>query len=509
MKNTTPSYRTVNTCEIQIPGPCCLVIFGASGDLTKRKLMPSLYLLHKNGMLPDRFFILGTGREKMTSEQFRAAMLAPVQETYHKEFDQHAWQTFSDKLSYAPIDYADAASYATGLRDKLLLLEREHQTNGTRIFYLAVPPTVFEDIINNLGSTGLSKEEQGHSRIVIEKPFGRDLASSRQLSSVLQKYFQERQVYRIDHYLAKETVQNILMFRFANSIFEPLWNRRYIDHVQITTAETLGVEHRAGYYEKSGVLRDMFQNHCFQLLAVVGMEAPPAFEADMIRDEKVKVFRSIRPIPLDHLGEHVVIGQYGKGMIGDSPVIGYREEEGVSKTSITPTFAAMKVYIDNWRWNGVPFYLRSGKRLAARRTEIAIHFKPVPHTMFPESVGGPIDPNTLVLRIQPDEGVSLMYQTKTPGSKVCLDPVIMDYSYPGGMELSAYEWVLLDCMLGDQMLFTSQDWVERTWSFLTPIIEELEQTATAETIPLYAAGSTGPSEAMRLLSRDNRQWRPL
>jgi len=509
MKNTPPSYRTVNTCEIQIPGPCCLVIFGASGDLTKRKLLPSLYLLHKNRVLPDRFFILGTGREKMTSEQFRAAMLAPVQEAYHKEFDQHAWQVFSDKLYYSPIDYANEASYAAGLRDKLPSLEREHQTGGTRIFYLAVPPTVFEDIINNLGSTGLSGDAQGNSRIVIEKPFGRDLASSCQLNTVLQKHFRERQVYRIDHYLAKETVQNILMFRFANSIFEPLWNRRYIDHVQITVAETLGVEHRAGYYEKAGVLRDMFQNHLFQLLAVIAMEPPPAFEADFVRDEKSKVFRSVRPWPLDHLDEFVVIGQYGTGMIDASPVPGYREEDGISVRSSTPTFAAMKIVIDNWRWNGVPFYLRSGKRLTSVATEIAIHFKQVPHAMFPETVGASIDPNTLVLRIQPNEGVSLMYQTKTPGSKVCLTPVIMDYSYPRSMELSAYEWVLLDCMQGDQMLFTSQDWVERTWSLLTPVIEKLEQTVTAETIPLYAAGSAGPPEAARLLSRDNRQWRPL
>jgi len=509
MKNTTPSYRTVHACEIQIPGPCCLVIFGASGDLTKKKLMPSLYLLHKNGVLPDRFFILGAGREKMTSEQFRAAMLAPVQEAYHEEFDRQTWQAFSEKLSYSAIDYAHEASYAEGLRDKLRPLEQKHRTNGTRIFYLAVPPTVFEDIINNLGSTGLSGEEQGNSRIVIEKPFGRDLASSRRLNGILQKHFQERQVYRIDHYLAKETVQNILMFRFANSIFEPLWNRRYIDHVQITVAETLGVERRAGYYEKAGVLRDMFQNHLFQLLAVIAMEPPPAFDADLVRDEKAKVFRSVRPWPLERLDEFVAIGQYGAGTVDASPVPGYREEAGVSAGSATPTFAAMKIFIDNWRWNGVPFYLRSGKRLAGRKTEIAMHFKRVPHAMFPETVGASIDPNTLVLRIQPDEGVSLMYQTKTPGSKVCLTPVIMDYSYPRSMELSAYEWVLLDCMQGDQMLFTSQDWVERAWSLLTPVIEKLEQTVTAETIPLYAAGSAGPPEAARLLSRDNRQWRPL
>ena len=344
---------------------------------------------------------------------------------------------------------------------------------------------------------------------MIEKPFGRDLDSARHLNQVLHEHFQERQVYRIDHYLAKETVQNILMFRFANSIFEPLWNRRYIDHVQITAAETLGVEHRAGYYEQSGVLRDMFQNHMFQLLAIIAMEPPPAFEAEMIHDEKVKVFRSIRSFQLDRLNEQVVIGQYDKGMALGSQVIAYREEEGISAQSITPTFAAMRVFIDNWRWDGVPFYLRSGKRLAGRKTEIAIHYKRVPHSMFPGTVGGPIDPNTLVLRVQPDEGMGLTYQTKMPGSKVCLNPVVMDYSYPPGVQLDAYEWVLLDCMLGDHMLFTRQDGVEQMWSVLTPVIEQLETKLSAKDIPQYAAGSAGPAEAMQLIEKDNRAWSPL
>jgi len=509
MDDSTPLYKTVNSCEIAVSKPCCLVIFGAEGDLAKRKLLPSLYRLYTSGMLSDNFFILGTSRTELGAERFRETMLAAVKEAMPASFDLKAWAGFSAMLYHSAFDYGDGPAYGSKLRDLLPMLEKKHQTRGARIFYLAVPPTVFEDIIENLGAAGLAREEAGSSRIVIEKPFGRDLESSQRLNSIVHRHFQERQVFRIDHYLAKETVQNILMFRFANSIFEPLWNRRYIDHVQITSAETLGVEHRAGYYEKAGVLRDMFQNHCFQLLAVVAMEPPPAFEAERVREEKVKVFRSLRPVALDRLNEHVVIGQYSKGMIGDAPVIGYCEEEGVSERSTTPTFAAMKIFIDNWRWNDVPFYIRSGKRLAARRTEIAVRFKPVPHTMFPESIGGPIDPNTLVLRIQPDEGMDLLYQTKLPGSKVCLNPVKMDYTYPRGVLLDAYEWVLLDCMVGDHMLFTSQDWVERTWSFLTPVIEKLGRTVTLETIPRYPAGSDGPVEAAALLTKDGKQWRPV
>ncbi|HAK59208.1 MAG TPA: glucose-6-phosphate dehydrogenase, partial [Nitrospiraceae bacterium] len=347
------------------------------------------------------------------------------------------------------------------------------------------------------------------SRIVVEKPFGRDLVTATDLDNTLHSYFQEDQIFRIDHYLAKETVQNILMFRFANALFEPLWNERYINHVQITASETLGVEHRAGYYEKSGVIRDMFQNHIFQLLAITAMEPPARFEAERVREEKVKVFRSVRPVPLDKLDEYIAVGQYGTGTLQGGPVAPYREEPGVSPHSGTPTFAAMKVFIDNWRWKGVPFYLRSGKRLAKRKTEISVHFRSVPHSMFPATVGGPIDPNVLVFTVQPDEGMSLTLQTKLPGSKVCLGPVAMDYSYPRGVHLDAYEWVLLDCMIGDQMLFTRQDGVEQTWSLLTPVIERLESPAERGDIAFYDSGSQGPENAARLIGRDGHAWRPL
>jgi glucose-6-phosphate 1-dehydrogenase len=357
--------------------------------------------------------------------------------------------------------------------------------------------------------TGLSQEDKGYTHIVIEKPFGRDLDSARRLNNVLKKYFEERQIFRIDHYIAMETVQNMLMFRFANSIFEPLWDRRYIDHVQITVSETLGIDYRVGYYEESGVIRDMFQSHILQLLALTAMEPPVAFEADRVRDEKVKVFRSIRPFMLDRLDEYVVIGQYGKGATNGKEVAAYREEKGVSQKSIVPTFAAMKVFIDSWRWNGVPFYLRSGKRLSSKKTEISIHFKSVPHMMFAKVMEESIEPNILVFRLQPDEGISLSFQTKRTGSRICLEPVFMDFVYQKGVLMSAYGWVLLDCMRGDQILFLRQEGVELTWSLLTPVIEKLESFTEVGKFPNYEAGSSGPDEARRLIERDGRSWRPL
>jgi glucose-6-phosphate 1-dehydrogenase len=371
---------------------------------------------------------------------------------------------------------------------------------------------VFPTIVRNLEVNGLSAlGTGGYPYIVVEKPFGRDLDSAIDLNRALDECFEEKQIFRIDHYIAKETVQNMLIFRFANSVFEPLWNRSFIDHVQITASETLGVERRAGYYEQSGVLRDMFQSHMFQLLAVTAMEPPVKFDADRVRDEKVKVFRSFKPFALDRINEEVVTGQYGRGSLHGETLPAYREEPGISPHSATPTFAAMKVFIDNWRWNGVPFYLRSGKRLSARKTEISIHFKKVPHLMFSTLVDEPIDPNVLVFRLQPDEGMNLAFQTKKPGSRICVnpDPVAMDYSYDKGVLLDAYEWVLLDCIRGDQMLFLRQEGIEETWRILTPLLEKLESTTESDKLPIYPAGSPGPEEARLLMARDGRSWRPL
>ena len=500
--------RTRAPCAVEIPGPCGLVIFGASGDLTKRKIFPALYRLRKNRYLPERFFILGTGRTEMSTDDFREKALSAVKSAFPNDFDPSSWNELVKRMEYCAIDYTVQETYAQSLKEKLLQLEKKYRTEGNRIVYLAIPPTLYESVISNLGTTGLSREEGGYTHVVIEKPFGRDLDSARRLNRIVRNSFDEKQVYRIDHFLALETVQNILMLRFANSIFEPLWNRGFIDHVQITASEALGVEQRAGYYEGAGVLRDMFQNHMFQLLALTAMEPPVAFGAEPVRDEKAKVFDSIKAFPLDRLSDVIVIGQYGKGKIGPSPVPGYREEKGISKDSVTPTFAAMKVLIDNWRWDGVPFYLRSGKRLSSRRTEISIHFKSVPHLMFSNTLEERIEPNQLVLRIHPDEGLSLFLQTKNPGSEVCLNPISMDFSYSKEVLMDAYEWVLLNCMHDDQLLFVREDGVEKTWSLLTPLMERLESTTAVDQFPNYAAGSSGPEEADLLIQRDGRTWRP-
>jgi glucose-6-phosphate 1-dehydrogenase len=494
-------------CRIAIPKSCCLVIFGASGDLAQRKLIPAIYRLFRQRLLPRGFIVLGVARTEMDSARFRELMAVGLRDAFPDECDEACWRDFSSRLHYRSIDYHDVASYRSTLGKVLPDLEREADTGGNRIFYLATPPGVYGDIVGTLYQSGLASQANSHVKLVIEKPFGHDLASSRELNTTLLDAFRESQVYRIDHYLAKETVQNILMFRFANSLFEPLWNRRYIDHVQITAAETIGIERRAGYYEQSGVLRDMFQNHMFQLLSLMAMEPPSLFSSDLVRDEKAKVLHSIRPFPLERLEECVVTGQYA-GSEG-AGINGYREEIGVAADSGVPTYAAMKVWIDNWRWNGVPFYLRSGKRLKQRTTEIAIHFRPVPHMMFSQTMGGRIEANTLILRVQPDESIHLEIQAKNPGSRMCLMPVSLDFLYPREVSLTAYERVLLDCMEGDQMLFVREDGVELSWSLLTPLIQALEdRTVPTELFP-YEAGSEGPAAAAALLERDGRCWRSL
>jgi len=477
--------------------PCTIVILGATGDLTARKLVPALFNLYLNDGLPTPFFIVGCGRTKLSTPQFRDRMKNALGSI---NFSNHTrWPDFAGALHYRPIDYDDPASF----RDLAVFLKNQDKKNGTRgnrIFYFALPPSLYKPAARMLGQAGLGHEGEnnhGWSRLVIEKPFGRDLKTAIDLDHHIHEYFKEHQIYRIDHYLAKETVQNILTLRFANAIFEPVWDRRYIDHVRITAIEKLGVEHRAGYYEQAGVMRDMFQNHMMQLLALTAMEPPSRFEPDIVRGEKGKVFRSLRPFPVEKLGAHIVLGQYGRGKIDGEAVPAYREEPGVSTDSLTPTFAMMKVYVDNWRWQGVPFFLTSGKRLAEKLTQIEIQFKEVPHAMFRQTLGDTITANRLTLGIYPDERVTLTFQTKRPGAKMCLRPVTMDFPYHqdyAGPVLEAYEKVLIDCMLGDQMLFWHQDSVELCWSFLTPILESCETCGNrTEMLHIYQAGSSGPT----------------
>lgn len=501
-------YKTVGNCDMEIPGPFSLIIFGASGDLSKRKIFPSLYRLKKEKLLPENFFIIGTARSESKNGDFRETLRDAVKQAFPDDFDDEIWAGFQEHVYYEQMDYMVVDSYRS-LRKKIVYHEKKYDTGGNRIFYLAIPPEAYENVTDHIGSVGLAKEKPGYNHIVVEKPIGSDLLSARRLNSVLGRYFREDQIYRMDHYLAKDTVQNILVFRFANSIFEPLWNRRYIDHVQITVSESIGVEHRAGYYEKSGVIRDMFQNHILQLLCLTAMEPPAVFESERVRDEKAKVLRSVRPLPLENIGDVAVLGQYGPGKVGGRDVIGYRSEPGVAPDSVTPTYAAIKVYIDNWRWNGVPFYLRSGKRLAQRKAEISVHYKPVPHLMFSRAIKEAIEPNTLLMRVQPDEGISLLMQSKLQGSRICLDPVTMDFSYPKVLSMNDYERVLLDCMQGDQMLFVREDGVELAWSLVAPLLEKLEPSIRPGEIPIYPAGSDGPEQADAVINKNGRSWMPV
>jgi glucose-6-phosphate 1-dehydrogenase len=489
-------------CEFVRPtDPCAIVILGATGDLTARKLMPALFNLFRSGGLPEPFLVMGAGRTAWSDEEFRNRMRATVDPA---GAHAAAWGRFATALGYRQVDYTDESSVAA-LVAALHVREERAGTLGNRMVYLALPPGLYQPVAVNLGKAGLGKRRKGsgRSRIVLEKPFGSDLASALELDRHLRAHFAETQIFRIDHYLAKETVQNVLMFRFANSIFEPLWNRRYIDHVRIVASETIGVEHRAGYYEETGVLRDMFQNHMLQVLSLIAMEPPPRFEAELVRDEKAKVFSALRPFPTESLGSHLVLGQYGPGRVDGTEVPGYRGEAGVAPASTTPTYASMKVFIDNWRWQGVPFLMTSGKRLAQKTTEIAIQFKQVPHAMFRGTLGESITANRLRLSISPEEKIDLTFQTKAPGAAVCLRTVTMDFDYHqdhGGPVLEAYEKALLDCMLGDQMLFWRQDGVELSWSFLDPVLKACE--ACAEPGPrlhFYPAGSGGPADGLQLM----------
>ncbi|MBN1818989.1 MAG: glucose-6-phosphate dehydrogenase [Sedimentisphaerales bacterium] len=491
--------------------PCGLIVFGASGDLARRKIVPSLFALFRRDLLSPHFYFLGCGRSEYTDVQYRQA----VREAMEAEPSGTGnAERFLSSFYYLSGDYTDASFYEA-IGGRLNELDRTHKVSECHIFYLSVPPTLYGSITEHLGAAGVNR--CGRSvceylpRLVVEKPFGHDLASATKLDAQIHRHFEESQIYRIDHYLGKETVQNILMFRFANAIFEPMWNRNYIDHIQITIAESVGVEHRAGYYDHSGALRDMFQNHMLQMMSLAMMEPPPSFDAEPIRDEKVKLLRSIRPLQIaGPWNSDIVRAQYVSGVIDGIGVPGYLQEKDVGPNSQTETFVAAKAFVDNWRWKDVPVYLRTGKRLAAKRTEIAIQFRQVPHSLF-ASVGlDDMPPNVLVLKIQPEEGISLSFQAKRPGSKTCMSTLRMNFNYSdifGAQAPESYQRLLLDCMLGDQTLFARQDDVMVAWTLLAPVLEAWAQ----EEFPLYEypAGSESFAHADQLIRSDGRQWRSL
>jgi glucose-6-phosphate 1-dehydrogenase len=486
--------------------PFTLIIFGASGDLTRRKLVPALFALYASRTLPEPFAVVAIARTAMTDEEFRRRMRQAVAEHGRVQPPTDAvWERFARTLSYVPGDPKDPALYAR-LRSLLTEIERGRPGPENRLFYCATPPSLYDDIVGNLGGAGLARGAAGWTRIVVEKPFGRDHASARALNLHLGRFFREEQIYRIDHYLGKETVQNLLVFRFGNMIFEPLWTRDHVGHVQITVAETIGVENRGTYYEEAGALRDMMQNHLLQLLCLIAMEPPVTFDAAPVRDEKNKVLQAIRFLDPTRIDEVAVRGQYTAGFVEGRPVVGYRQEKGVSRESRTETYAALKLLIDNWRWAGVPFYLRTGKCLARRVSEIVIQFRRTPHLIFRRDPAG-VEPNVLVIRIQPDEGIALRVNAKVPGQDLRLGPVTLDFRYGevfGGQPPEAYERLLLDAINGDATLYARGDWVEQAWAILDPVLAAWQSGGAP--VP-YDAGSWGPPEADALNGRDGGAWR--
>jgi glucose-6-phosphate 1-dehydrogenase len=477
-----------------------LVIFGASGDLAHRKLMPALYSLMFRRLLPSRFAVVGVARTEADDDAYRADMKEAVQKHARDEFRQDVWDDLAQNMHYVSTDFADEGG-EDKLEQLVTQLDQELELGGNRVYYLAVPPSAFVTIVEALGKR---KEGRGWTRLIVEKPFGHDLQSARDLNELLGRYFGEHEVFRIDHYLGKETVQNMLALRFANGIFEPIWNRQFIDHVQITVAESMGIENRAGYYEQAGAIRDIFQNHLLQLLALTAMEPPIDFTSDSVHNEKVKVLRAMHtPAP-----RSVVRGQYGSGFVEGEEVGAYREEEGVAPDSMTETFVAAKLYIDNWRWADTPFYVRMGKRLARHETTIAIQFKAAPHPPFEEAAAEGLRPNVLVVHVQPDEGVSLAIGAKVPGQGMTIRTVHMDFLYGGAFRTGmpeAYERLILDTMLGDSTLFTRTDEVEEQWKLVDAVIAGWQRDRPA--FPNYAAGSWGPPTADELVQRDGRSWR--
>jgi glucose-6-phosphate 1-dehydrogenase len=482
------------------PDPCVLTIFGASGDLTKKKLLPALYALAFRRLLPEKFAVLGVARTDETDEEFRERMKEAVQEFGRDEFRDEIWEPLAETMRYVATDFSDEGGEDEVAR-VLSEFDQERGTGGNRVYYLAIPPSVFPTVVDALGRR---RSAEGWTRLIIEKPFGHDFDSANELNTAIQEHFTEDEVFRIDHYLGKETVQNMLALRFSNGIFEPIWNRQFIDHVQITVAESIGIEGRAGYYEQAGAIRDIFQNHLLQLLAITAMEPPIDFTAESVRNEKVKVLRSLHtPGP-----KSVARGQYGRGFVEGEEVVGYREEEDVAPDSTTDTYVAAKLYVDNWRWADTPFYVRMGKRLARRETTIAIQFKRAPHPPFEETAAEGLRPNVLLVHIQPDEGVSLAVGAKVPGQGMTIRQVHMDFLYGGAFRTGmpeAYERLILDAMLGDATLFTRTDEVQEQWKLVDAIVAAWKRDRPS--FPNYAAGTWGPPSADELLHRDGRSWR--
>ena len=502
---------------------CTMVIFGGAGDLARRKLLPAIYQLAKESLLDPEFAVVGVSRESLTDAQYCDIVHDSLARSEEVEFAEDAtWEWMKRRVHWIHADVSQADGYVA-LAERLRAIEEGRSgAPPNRLFYMAVPPSIFTPIVEHLSSSGLVPRNPDPAaspwaRVVVEKPFGRSLATARALNELVLRLFAEPQVYRIDHYLGKETVQNILVLRFANSIFEPLWNRQWISHVQITAAETVGVESRGRYYEEAGVVRDMFQNHLLQLLTLTAMEPPARMRADEVRDEKMKVVQSIRPFTPGAIRDNVVLAQYADGTSKGQSVAGYRNEPDVAPTSATPTYAAMRLYIDNWRWKGVPFYLRSGKRLGKRVSEIAVQFRSPPHMMFGRQAGSTMQPNVLVMRVQPHEGVSLNFEVKVPGAAVALTsdievaPVDMDFAYDetfGETSAPAYETLLLDAMIGEATLFTRSDEVEAAWTLIDPLLQHFERRGPAR-LPEYPAGSPGPAEAYALIAEDGYKWRTL
>ncbi len=488
-------------CIEKIPSECGVVIFGASGDLSFRKLIPSLFGLYSKKLLPANFYILGCARSEMNNDSFREKIRSRLDPVKEKD----VLSGFLQRCHYVKIEYLEKDSYPVLIK-KIEKLDSEFKTAQKAIFYMATPPSFYKDITSfvlSCSDSPVIRKGETWPRFVFEKPFCHDLESAINLDRELHTQLEENQIYRIDHYLGKDTVQNLLMFRFANAIFEPLWNNRYIDHVQITVAETLGVEHRAGYFEQAGLLRDMFQNHILQMVSMVAMEPPGSFDADRIRDERAKILRSIRPYTYESLSHDVLRGQYKRGMREGITIPAYREELHVHSESMIETFVCLKLFIDNWRWNGVPFYIRAGKRLKEKVSQIGVVFKALPHSIFRELKPEDLVSNVLIFSIQPDEGVSLTIQAKQPGPKLCMHPLMMDFKYSevfGVVPPEAYERLILDCMLGDQTLFIRSDGMELAWSFLTPILRD------PPPLEFYEGGSWGPESASYLIQKDGREW---